>query len=100
MKLLYEKKTEIKITHPKGLDFPLHVHEAIEIVLVLEGEFTGIVGNQRYSVGPGDIFLAFPNFILSTQPGVSSLLPFAGCLFCACRIRLPDLKCMHSCFHR
>jgi len=61
MKLLYEKKTEIKITHPKGLDFPLHVHEAIEIVLVLEGEFTGIVGNQRYSVGPGDIFLAFPN---------------------------------------
>lgn len=61
MKLLYEKKTEIKITYPKGLDFPLHVHEAVEIVLVLEGGFTGIVGNQRHKVGPGDVFIAFPN---------------------------------------
>lgn len=61
MKLLYEKKTEIKITYPKGVDFPLHVHDAVELVLVLEGSFTGIVGNQRCQVGKGDIFIAFPN---------------------------------------
>lgn len=67
MKLLYEKKTEIKVTYPKGLDFPLHAHEAVEIVLVLEGGFTGIVGNQRYKVGPGDIFIAFPNQVHSYE---------------------------------
>lgn len=61
MKLLYEQQTDIKVTHPKGMDFPLHAHEAVELVLVLEGEFTGIVGNQRYSVGAGDLFIAFPN---------------------------------------
>ena len=61
MKLLYEQKTEIKVTCPKGVDFPMHVHEAVELVLVLQGSFTGIVGNQRCHVGPGDIFITFPN---------------------------------------
>ena len=74
MKLLYEKKTEIKVTCPKGLDFPPHVHEAVEVVLVLEGRFTGIVGNQRYNVGPGDIFIAFPNQV----HGYENSLNFKG----------------------
>lgn len=61
MKLLYEQKTEIKVTYPKSVDFPMHVHDAVELVLVLQGSFTGIVGNQRYRVEPGDVFIAFPN---------------------------------------
>ena len=61
MKLLYEQKTEIKVTYPKGVDFPMHVHEAVELVLVLQGSFTGIVGSQHYQVGKGDIFITFPN---------------------------------------
>ena len=61
MKLLYEQQTKIKLACPKGVNFPLHAHEAVEIVLVLAGSFTGIVGNQRCYVGPGDIFISFPN---------------------------------------
>lgn len=61
MKLLYEQKTDIKVTFPKGVNFPLHAHDAVELVLVLGGSFTGIVGNKRYAVGPGDVFITFPN---------------------------------------
>lgn len=61
MKLLYEQKTEIKVTYPKSVDFPMHVHDAVEIVLVLQGSFTGIVGNQQHHVTAGDIFISFPN---------------------------------------
>ena len=63
MKLLYEQKTEIRLTHPKGVDFSLHVHEALELVFVQKGSFDAILGNQRYTAGPGDVFVAFPNLI-------------------------------------
>ena len=43
------------------LDFPLHLHDAVEIVYVLQGSSTVLLENQRLPLAVGDLFLSFPN---------------------------------------
>lgn len=61
MKLLYEEKTDIRLTYPKGVDFPPHMHNALELVFVLRGSVTAICGTRRLAMTAGDVFVAFPN---------------------------------------
>ena len=45
--------------------YPLHKHEAIEIVTPLEGIYTYIAGEKRFTLNPGDILFIPPNTKLS-----------------------------------
>lgn len=57
----YEHKQPVTVYYQQRLDFPLHLHDAVEIVYVLEGNSTVICDTQRHTLAPGDLFLAFPN---------------------------------------
>ena len=62
MPLLYEEKTNYRFrkeTNPA--DFPVHIHNAVEICVMLEGSCRVLYENRRLSLGPGDVFFAFPN---------------------------------------
>jgi AraC-like DNA-binding protein/quercetin dioxygenase-like cupin family protein len=61
MKLLHQENTDIRLFVPKTLDFPLHLHNVVEIAFVTGGSATAICGNQRFSLEAGDVFIAFPN---------------------------------------
>ena len=57
----YEQKRSITVLRQRQLDFPLHLHDAVEVVYVLEGGATAICDGCRYPLTAGDLFLAFPN---------------------------------------
>lgn len=62
MPLLYEEKTRYRFTKescPK--DFPIHIHNAVEICVMLEGSCRVLYENRKFDVEAGDIFFAFPN---------------------------------------
>lgn len=61
MKPFYEKPRSAWISHQNQLDFPLHIHDAIEIVYVLAGSTAVNCEAGRYSLKPGDVFLSFPH---------------------------------------
>lgn len=61
MKLLHQENTNIRLFIPKKLDFPLHLHNALELAFITGGHSTGICGNQQFSLTAGDVFVAFPN---------------------------------------
>ena len=62
MKLLYEDK---RLYHFKmeenPRDFPVHIHNAVEVFIMLAGSCRAICENRSYSLQAGDIFFAFPN---------------------------------------
>ena len=62
MPLLYEEKTGYRFrkeTDPA--DFPVHIHNAVEICVMLEGSCRILYENKKYGLGAGDVFFAFPN---------------------------------------
>jgi len=62
MPLLYEEKTSYRFrkeTNPA--DFPIHIHNAVEICVMLEGSCQVLYENRKFDLGAGDIFFAFPN---------------------------------------
>lgn len=61
MKPFYEHIKPVRINRQISLDFPLHLHDAVEIVYVLSGSATVLLEGQRLTLGPGDVFLSFPN---------------------------------------
>lgn len=40
-----------------------HIHSHLELVYIRSGKAVAILENRRYELGPGDLFLAFPNQI-------------------------------------
>lgn len=64
MKLLYQDNHGYRFSKDyRKLDFPPHIHEAVEAVYILEGESTIQCGNEKYRLCAGDLFMAFPNQI-------------------------------------
>ena len=61
MRPFYEQIKPIRANRQNQLDFPLHLHDAVEVVYVLQGSSTVVLENQRLSLGRGDLFLSFPN---------------------------------------
>ena len=47
----------------KPVDFPPHLHGAVEVFYFLEGESRAQCGTQKYRLVAGDLFIAFPNQI-------------------------------------
>lgn len=61
MKLLHQGNQKLKLSFRQPLDFPIHLHNAMEIVLLTAGQSTVIYGGQRLPLAAGDLFIAFPN---------------------------------------
>ena len=61
MRPFYEQIKPIRANRQNQLDFPLHLHDAVEIVYVLQGSSTVLLENQRLPLAVGDLFLSFPN---------------------------------------
>lgn len=61
MKPLHLEKKQITIFRRyDNLDFVPHLHNAIEIVLLLSGRSTALCDGRYYPIHPGDLFIAFP----------------------------------------
>lgn len=56
-----EVKTRITFERRKGLDFPAHIHDDIELVYVVRGGGLAYCDGRQYALTPGSFFLAFPN---------------------------------------
>lgn len=85
MKLLHEMQTVIRLAYRKSLDFPPHVHNAVELVFCLRGTSTAVCGAQRWALNSGDVFIAFPNQVHGYENtedfrGVMLIIPTKPCL--------------------
>ena len=62
MKLLYENDRGFDFKYRvKKLDFPVHIHNAVEIFLFTAGESTVLCGETTVRLSKGDVFISFPN---------------------------------------
>lgn len=59
--LLHQDNPFIQFQERSTLDFPMHLHDVLEVVFLHRGSSTVICGNRRYDLGPGDVFVSFPN---------------------------------------
>ena len=67
MKLIYQGKQDLVISYRTWLDFPVHLHNALEIVFLTEGQSTVLSGGKRRILGAGEVFVAFPNQVHSFE---------------------------------
>lgn len=63
MQLLYEQKSTYVFRNTRSLDFPTHLHDAVEIVYLQAGSSLFIHGTEKTVLEAGDIFISFPNQI-------------------------------------
>ncbi|MBE6981338.1 MAG: helix-turn-helix domain-containing protein [Ruminococcaceae bacterium] len=64
MKLLYQDNHGFRFEKDRRkLDFQPHLHGAVEVYYFLEGSSVVQCGTQKYALGAGDLFIAFPNQI-------------------------------------
>ncbi len=61
MKLLHQGDHRLQLSFRKSLDFPIHIQNAVEILLLLTGQTTVIYGKQRLTMEAGDLLVVFPN---------------------------------------
>jgi transcriptional regulator, AraC family len=60
--LVYENRTDgIVVEWKKTVHFPPHLHEAIEVVYVTDGDIELGVGQELYHMDEGDFAIVFPN---------------------------------------
>lgn len=86
----FEQNRAVRINRQGKLDFPLHIHDAVEMVYVLAGSSTVIWEGRRQALGPGDLFLCFPGQV----HGYESTQDFDGFLLVAGTTLLSDCKAM------
>ena len=64
MLLVYENRTDgIVAEWKKPVHLPPHLHEAIEVVYVTDGDIELGVGQELYHMDEGDFAIVFPNVI-------------------------------------
>ena len=63
MQLLYERKSTYVFRNTPSLDFPPHLHDAVEIVYLQEGSSLFMHGTEKTLLEAGDVFISFPNQI-------------------------------------
>ena len=57
------RNTEISYERKKSIHVPPHLHDAIEMVFVIEGSVELGVGKDLYHLEKGDFGIVFPNVI-------------------------------------
>lgn len=60
-KIVFEKWKSVHIAHRDSLDFASHVHDEIEIVLMLSGSADLCCDGKTYTLRSGDTAVVFPN---------------------------------------
>ena len=63
MRLLYEQKNKYIFRFTHYLDFPPHLHDAVELVYLKEGSSLFTHGGEKTRLEAGDFFISFPNQI-------------------------------------
>ena len=61
MRPFYEQIKPIRANRQNQLDFPLHLHDAVEIIFVLRGSSTALTETRQFPLVAGDMFVSFPN---------------------------------------
>lgn len=61
MKLLHQSTPYIQLQNRSTLDFPLHIHDVLELAFVRAGTTTAVTAAGRYFLQPGDVFVVFPD---------------------------------------
>ncbi len=70
MKLLYQDKKGYHLRYSEyPVDFPPHLHNAVELVYLARGSCTVFYDKERLFLSQGDLFLAFPNQIHGYENG-------------------------------
>ena len=60
MKLLHQGQQRLRLTYSRNLDYPLHLHNALELVLLTRGRATVLWEDGKTPLEKGDLFVAFP----------------------------------------
>ena len=63
MKLLHQGQQRLRLTLSGNLDYPPHLHNALELVLITKGKAKAIRDGGEVCLDKGDLFLAFPGQI-------------------------------------
>lgn len=74
MPLLYEQKSTYAFRKTKSLDFPPHLHGAVEIVYLKSGSSLFMHGTEKVLLEAGDVFISFPNQIHGYENSRDTLL--------------------------
>lgn len=61
MRLLHQGNQTLRLSYRHQLDFPIHLHNALELVWLTAGQSTAVYGGERIPLSPGELFIAFPN---------------------------------------
>ena len=62
MELLYEEKRAYRFRKESNpADFPVHIHNALEVCIMTAGSCRVICENKQYPLQAGDVFISFPN---------------------------------------
>lgn len=76
---MHQGNHALTLSYRKNLDFPTHLQNAIELVVLTSGHTTAIYGGQRFPITAGDIFIVFPNqahgFENSSAEGYVMIIP-------------------------
>ena len=68
MRLKYQDQESYRFNMREGtLDYPLHLHNAIEIIFLQSGESWVTCGEERTWLRAGDVFVVFPNQVHSYE---------------------------------
>lgn len=84
MPLLFQNKEKSNAWYSKDLHFAPHLHQAVELGVIEEGESVFHVEGKTYRAEQGDLFIIFPNLIHSYDSTASKTL--------LCIITTLDLK--------
>ena len=105
MKAFYETRNEpYFIGAMTDYPFPLHVHEIVELAVVLEGGGTMQLDGETYALSAGDAAIAFPmapHSVDAIEPGTKGFAAFfpadmIGEYACTFRTLLPDVPVLRG----
>lgn len=63
MKLLHQGNQELRFSHNRRLNFPLHLQNGIEIIYLRSGQTTVRYGAKQMQMEAGDLLVVFPNTV-------------------------------------
>ena len=61
MQFFHQNKSAYELRWPRSLDFPAHLHNALEFVYLRRGSCRIQCDGSWYTLMPGQLFIAFPN---------------------------------------
>ena len=61
MRLLHQGDHKLQLKHRGKIDFPLHLQNAVELLLLTSGKSTVQCDGRKYILNPGDFLILFPN---------------------------------------